>query len=58
MQYKVLRRRNSIYCAITENNQTRGEVEDIEFPGVLKKEQVWKFLGLTKKEVEFPGLFM
>ena len=58
MQYKVLRRRNNIYCAITENNQTRGEVEDMEFPGVLKKEQMWKFLGLIKKEVEFPGLFM
>ena len=36
----------------------QGEAEDMEFPGVLKKEHMWKFQGLIKKELEFPGLLM
>ena len=47
-----------MYWAITENKTNRGEAEDMEFPGVLKKEHMWKFQGLIKKELKFPGLFM
>ena len=47
-----------MYWAITENKTNRWEAEDMEFPGVLKKEHMWKFQGLIKKELEFPGLFM
>ena len=43
-----------IKWAIPEKNQT-GEVEDIEFPGVLKKEHV-EIPG-ANKIVEFPGVF-
>ena len=46
-----LRYMENWYWAIPENNQT-GEVKDIEFPGVLKKELV----GLIKSNVEFRGV--
>ena len=53
----VLRKRK-IYWDIPEKKQKVG-VEDIDLPGVLKKKHVeWKFQGLIKTEVEFPGVFM
>ena len=54
------------YRTITQGNRlfqkkpkqlTRRRVEDVELPGVLEKEHV-KIPGSTKKEVEFPGVFM
>ena len=41
--------------AISEKKKTNC-VEDIELPGVLKKE-IGRFQESVKKEVEFPGVF-
>ena len=56
-QYIIfLRDYNVQWVVVPEKTQTRG-VENMEFPGLLKK-SIWKFHGsIIKSDVEFPGMF-
>ena len=50
-------RNNKIsYNGLFQKNIQTGGVEDLEFPGVLKKKHV-ESPGSIKKEVEIPGVF-